>query len=380
MAAEITSIGWDTPSMDATLSQALRWTTMIGLFLASMFWALKLGYEYFKYSLGALQGNNVNVMWDWQEMSRVFLIITMIGMYTPLATGFTSAVSQINSITQTDSSVSQKLQKTANDYYVKSKKAGDSEKNKKLKEQLQQAKNEGNEAKINAIEKIIERRSVSAKDPNDYATTGTVDGANSTQGEQTMSLFTLDPAEWLLQAFNGLVLVIGTAIKWVVGLLLKIVFKVGIAFGPIVLAFGIIFRDKPIQFFNQILTIGFVFTTLNLLDIMYMYFIAEYTVSDMSVSESISVNLGMIGCYLSAFKITTWFVGQSGMNSIMNKAVAAGGAIVATAVMGGAALAGGAGAVGGAMGGITGGGSGGSMAAGRVAGGVKNATKEDRMD
>lgn len=380
MAAELTSIGWDTPSMDVAVSQALRWTTMIGIFLASMFWALKLGYEYFKYSLGALQGNNVSVMWDWQEMSRVFLIITMIGMYTPLATGFTSAISQINSITQTDSSINDKLQKAANNYYVKSKQATGNEKTKKLEHELQVAKSKGHEFKANAIQKLLDRR----KDPKEYANNGTVDGGSSTKEQQEnaqwSSILSLDIGSWFTQAFCEFTRIVAAGIKWTVGIFIKLVFKIGLVFGPIVLAFGILFRDKPIQFLNQMLTLGFVFTTFNLLDIMFLYFMSEYAVSDYSATESIAVNLAMIGAYLSAFKITGWFIGQSGMNSIMNKAIGFGGAMVATAVVGGAAVGGGAGAMGSAMGSMGSSSSGGSQVAGRVASGVKSATKEDRMD
>ena len=376
MAAEITSIGWDTPSMDAAVSQALRWTTMIGLFLASMFWALKLGYEYFKYSLGALQGNNVNVMWDWQEMSRVFLIITMIGMYTPMATGFTSAISQINSITQTDSSINNKLKEAANKYYVKSKMASGSEKNKKLLHELEVAKSKGHDFKAKAIQNLLDRRN----DPKEYASNGTVDGGTATQEQQDNaqwgSILSLNISDWFAEAFCEFTRIVAAGIKWTVGIFIKLVFKIGLVFGPIVLAFGILFRDKPIQYINQMLTLGFVFTTFNLLDIMFMYFLSEYVVSDVSPTESIAVNLAMIGAYLSAFKITGWFIGQSGMNSLMNKAVGFGGAMVATAVVGGAALAGGTSAISG----MASSGGGGGISASRVAGGVKDATKEDRMD
>jgi hypothetical protein len=108
-------------------------------------------------------------------------------------------------------------------------------------------------------------------------------------------------------------------------------------FGPIVLAFGIIFKDKPIQYLNQMLTLGLVFTTLNILDMLMASFMISSFASP-SVGQAVAFDLAMIGCYLSAFKLTSMFVGATGLNSIMGRGmgVAAGGA---AAVMGGVAMA-----------------------------------------
>lgn len=331
-AAELSSITWDTPTFDIIVNKALNWTTVIGVFLASTFLSLKLGYEYFKYSMGAAQGNDVNVVWDWQEMSRVFVIITLIGCYTPLATGVTKAMSEINSITQADSAINDKLEHAANVWYVKNHNAIEYDMLIKLKQQYADAKAKGDSKKMEVLDSEIKKMRSEAFENAD----GSVEGSTSTTEEKEDASFwsAINPARFFENALIGLTAIIADAIKLIVGMFVKTIFKVGICFGPIVLAFGVFFKEKPISYLNQMLTLGMVFTTLNILDLLFLYFFDQYVTTDVGVGESLAINLSMIGCYLSVMKITSMFIGQIGMNSMMNRGMGAATMIVAGAVAG----------------------------------------------
>ncbi len=331
-AAELSAITWDTPTFDSVVSQALGWTSIIGVFLSSSFLALKLGYEYFKYSLGAAQGNDVNVVWDWQEVVRVFVIITLIGCYTPLSKGVTSAISEINSITQPNSTMNDKLKASANLWYVKNHHAVEYELIQKLRANKKDAQLAGNTEKVQVLDAELKRLGGEV-----YANTnGDPDGDVSTKAEKEEGEFwsMLNPAKVFENALIGLTAILADAIKIIMGMFVKIIFKVGIILGPLVLAFSIFHKEKAIGFFNKMVSLGLVFTTLNILDLIFLHFYDAYVTTDVSVGESLAINLSMIGCYLSAFKLTSMFMGEAGLGSVMGRGMGAATAVAGAVAMG----------------------------------------------
>lgn len=329
---------WTTPSMDQVVMAGLQWSTMIGFFLASSFLALKLGWEYFKYSLSSLQGNNVDVLWDWQEISRVFVLIILIGSYTPIASGVVKAIREINEITQPGSEMNEKLKKIANLHYVRSKHPKEYEYLMSLKRQKEAAQQSGDSQTAQALKSQEDRARTDLYA--DAKTNGTGDGGlhTKTEVEEGEDSNIFNPAAAIENAIIGLTSVLANISKWIIAIFTKMIFKIGIVLGPIVLAFGIFWKEKPVNFLNQMLVLGFVFTTLNILDMCFMYYMQEFVTDGTSFGETIAVNLGMIGCYLSAVKLTSMFVGSVGLNSIMNKGMSGAGMMLG-GVVGGAAMA-----------------------------------------
>lgn len=353
--------GWDVPTMNSAVSQAMNWTVVIGAFLATSFISVKFAWEYFKYSLGSAQGNDVSVVWDWQEIVRVVFILILLGSYKPLSEGVIGGLRSINEITQKDTSMNDQLTAAANKHYIASM---EGKKNDLEKILVQKYNAEGDQKKKEAIKKLIDNYVAGTAD-------GTVDGGDAnvvSQFNEGVENMTGENgggnfiSMGISMAFNGLTYLLSSIIKWVVGTFIKMIFQIGIVFGPIVLAFGIFFRDKPIQYMNQMLAIGFVFTTLNILDMLFMNFVM-HSFADPSGKEAIAFNLAMIGAYLSAFKITQMFIGVTGLNSLMGRGLGVAGGFVAGALsVGGMAATGG-----------------GSAAMGAASKGVQKTTRE-RLD
>lgn len=340
-----TGSGWDVPTMTSAVSQAMNWTVVVGAFLATTFISVKFAWEYFKYSLGAAQGNDVSVVWDWQEIVRVVFILVLLGSYKPLAEGITGAMRNINSITQVGSDANSEMVKAANKHYLASNK------------DLIQADYDKYKAAVDKVQDPVEKKKLEKILATDFYKkwAGQMDGTPDGSEENVYDQFQ-DGIEnmtgqngmgsMISQAFTGamtgLLSLLASIIKWVVGTFIKMVFQIGIIFGPLVLAFGIFFKDKPIQYMNQMLTLGLVFTTLNILDTLTTHFMV-HAFAEPSAKEAVAFNLAMIGAYLSAFKITNLFVGQTGINSIMGRGLGvAGGAVAGALAVGGAVATGGA--------------------------------------
>jgi len=324
----ISTVGWQVTSMDGIVQQALSWTTMIGAFLTSSFIALKFYYEYARYSVGAIQGNDVSIPWDWNEVVRVIFLCLVLSMYKPIASSFTESISYINSSTAPSTDINAKLRKAANKWYISSQQASVNEDVKMYKAQKKEYDASGNVLMSMVTDQLIQRSKIEPV----FGTDGTPDGgsqqnaetnesmANGTYGDKVgASMF---GGDFMANAINGITLLVSSLIKWAIGTFMGVVFKLAIVFGPIVLAFGVFFREKPINFLNKVLTIGLVFTTMNVLDMIFMQFMMD-SLTEPSVKEAIAFNIAMIGSYYSAFKMTTWFVGDSGMTSLMSRGVGA---------------------------------------------------------
>ncbi|MFT6441357.1 MAG: hypothetical protein ACJASM_000894 [Salibacteraceae bacterium] len=322
------------PTIDIVVEQGLSWTTLVGGFVASSFLGVKLGYEYFKYSVSSLQGNNPNVPWDWMEIQRVVVLLIILGAYSPIAEGFTMAMSTVNAITQKSDGVISDVDEAA----VKWKNASaDSDNQEKIKKLKRQIASEDEPAKKEYLEKMLKRR----EDGEDIKKKL---GMNN--DELNLSLFQmLNPANWVKLGLLKISEIFGSIVKAIVGFFFITIFKVAIIFGPIVIGFGVIFRDKPMQFLNQLLLIGLVFTTMNILDMLITNYIHATFTGEVSMYSVIAFNIGIIGCYLYVKKITTWFAGATGMDGIMGRGVGAvttlaGGAMIGAgmAAKGGGAL------------------------------------------
>lgn len=338
---EVVGSSWDMPTLNVITEKGLQWTTTIGVFLVTSFFGLKLGIEYFRYSLSTLQGNEVSVMWDWNEILRAIFIVILIGGYYPLAEGVSGAIRSINAITEKDSSINQELQANANMYFVHRKALTESPEYAKLHEAREFFKSKGESEVVEGLNKELNKMAV---DLYSGEADGTITGSEVSEEQilqNTADIGMFDFKKHFEAALMGFANLVSDLIKLVMGWFLKFVFMIGIVFGPIALAFGIFFKDKPIQFFNLMLTLGFSFTTLNILDMLMLYFQREHVIGS-GVAETFAFALIQIGCYFSVFKMTSWFIGTVGMNSIMSAGMGkVAGAAAAGVMVAGAAATGG---------------------------------------
>lgn len=333
---------WDLPTMNNVVSSALSWTTTVGAFLVLTFMVLKFALEYFKYSLSTINGNNPGTLWDWNEVFRVLILLLLLGAYVTLAEGFTGAIKSINEITQKSSEMNGKLGKLADDFYVKSMAAAHNEDYQKLmayKAKLVEQGSAGNEKTIEAIDMVASN--MAYKEYGD-ATNSTGQGHLDAMYNEDGDFQNPDESWGLAASLRRLLLWIVMLISWVIkiaiGTGIKIIFSIGIVLGPIVIAFSLFSKDKLPHYLNMMLTLGFAFTTINILDMLVAYYL-DYTVTTTdtwSYSQTFTFALVMIGCYFMVYKITSWFVGTVGMGGIMAggamklAALAAGGVIAAS--------------------------------------------------
>lgn len=329
-------VDWSTPTINSVVSQALNWTIVIAGFLVSTFMAVKFAWEYFKMST---QGADLN--WDWNELLRVMFLLLIIGSYAPLAIGVTEAFRSINHITQVNSDMNNELRNEANKYYIKRVKVEGNEKLQKINTLIE---NE-TDSKRRAVMIDFKNKHLMKTSENFAKADGTPLGAETSDievmKENAENLSGMNGlgdmgSGMIVSMFNSLTHFLAVIVKWIIGTFVKVIFQIGIVLGPIVLAFGVFFREKPVQYMNQMLTLGLVFTTLNILDMLMLSF-AKHAMVNPSVGEAVAFDLAMIGAYLSAFKLTNLFVGATGINSLMGRGlgVAAGGA---AAVIGGVAM------------------------------------------
>lgn len=356
--------GWSVPALDQVVNETITWTVLVGVFLATSFVSLKFAWEYWRYSVGAMQGNSALYVWDWNEVIRVIFIVMLIAMYKPISSGFTNTIGYINSITQPNSANHEQLKKTANKWYINSKTAKDHEEIAMLRERKNEYHRKGDKKTERALDDQLKRRKILANEHYEdvaFSQNGSPEGGENMKDKlmnrmENVSYF--DPSAAIESAASGITLIIGMAIKWAVGTFYSVLFKIGLAFGPIVLAFGIFFREKPIGYFNQLLNVGLTFTTINIVDMIFFKYIIA-TFDKPSATGAIAFNMALIGCYWSVGKMTRWYVGETGINSIMSRGLGTAtslvvGALAATGMIAsagaGAATAGASGSSGGGLG------------------------------
>ena len=224
-----TGSGWDVPTMTSAVSQAMNWTVVIGAFLATTFITVKFAWEYFKYSLGSAQGNDHNIIWDWQEIVRVLFILILLGSYQPLAEGVIGGIRSINQITQKDSSMNDQLTDAANSHFIKSMESTKQDMRNMMEEKYGA---ENNPKKKALIKKIADQYvngfadgTVDGGDQNQ--TSALADGIANANGDNGIgTMFSFNIATMM----NGLTYFLSSIVKWVIGTFIKMVFQIGLIF------------------------------------------------------------------------------------------------------------------------------------------------------
>lgn len=313
-------------------------TCVIGASIAAICFVCSLGFNYVKSALKNLfnieePGEFPNYM----EIARGFLFILMISVYPILAVGLAGTVEFFNKISSPVYENNRKMAELANSYSgmirlsyddaqkaaleaAKAGKIGDSHDQEAAEYQLQQ----GGDADI-------ERESAPLEDVND----------ESLSIRELLSL--LNPSTWIALTFQaGFHLLLGI-VRIVICTIAAILFKFFIIIGPLAIAFSIlpVFEKQISIWFGTVLNTGFVFTTLNILDHislgMFEYILEEGADGILFPNYVITFDIVLLVVYLSAFWLTSKYVGKGDAGRIMSKMV--GIATAAAALMTGGASA-----------------------------------------
>ena len=123
------------------------------------------------------------------------------------------------------------------------------------------------------------------------------------------------------------------------------VLKVLFCVGPLAFAFSILppFKNNVTAWFATVLNTGFVFTTMNILDAVFyetLYFsdnvIKNSDPGLQGITVNLAMNITMIVLYLMSFWLTSKYIGKGDAGRVLSKGVG-----IATALVGGAMIAGG---------------------------------------
>ena len=311
--------------------------TMTALALLPTFLTLKFALEYFKYSLGAVNGNEPGVMWDWQEIARVLVISTLIISFLPLAVGITNAIDTINDATKGGDETKAQL-KEMNVKFMEIRK------NAFTKEEIK---------KLNAVQELnaSETKYVVDKIESEWDIKMNENGQAMSDEEllrYRATLKSIKEGDGMMASANAgydfwdfrkilveIALYVASWIKSAMSTFIIVAFKIALTFGPLVLVFGV-FKPQLIgKYFTMILSLGLVFTTMNIFDQIIAGFMID-NVDTGDVSDAVVMACVIIAGYFNSFKITNWFVGASDANGMVNRSfgVAVGATALAIGGMG----------------------------------------------
>lgn len=318
------AISFDVDVMNPAIKQAINRLSIVSIALLTSFIGLKLGYEYFKKSVDTLGGDDMSKVWDWHEIVRVILLTILIGVYTPLAQGIVTAIRGVNEMTAM-SPKAQEDYKRMSDYYYNSKK------DYLLKSEEEKIKAASNDKYTQMKSSFMTKMAVDEVNK----TNGDWDGeSGSGQSVEESNEEFWDEAgilSFLTRGFSEFTSWLAGGIKGVVGVFSKIIFSFGLVIGPLAIAFSVLWKEKLLHYFTSMLTLGFVFTTMNVLQMVSERYMLEVAKSG-EFFNGLAVDLAVIACYLSAFKLTNLFVGKAGLGGVASRAIAVGAGAVAAGV------------------------------------------------
>lgn len=371
MSFEVQSTTWfKDAALDGIVNATITEVSAVALILLGSFYGLKLAWEWFRYSVNSINDSSyAGRIFDWNEAIRVAALAIILGLYPVLASSVSSGISYINSTTDKSSTTKQKMEAISNKVYVQNVIVPQVHKLREAKRFLKAAKENGNPSQIKAGEYLVkqEEKKLEAEALNMNGTTQGRAKDAQVADASVWSLLMGGPGDFIAVIFNAFFGLIAMIMKLVISGYARVIFKLVLCLGPLAIAFSVFWKDKFLFWFESLLNIGFVFLTLNILDILISdYFYHAIFTNQAGIGESLAFNLATIGAYLSAFRLTGMFIGRTGAHGIMNKSMAFAGTLAAGAVMAAGGLMGGGG---GAAAGAKGGGGGAAASGGSSGGG-----------
>jgi hypothetical protein len=380
---------WDLEIMNGAISVAIDMAIIWANTMLFGFLALKLGAEYFRYSVSTIQGNNYNVVFDFNEVVRVLLLVILLSVYKPLTVGVTATFREIQKQTNMSETFGDGYARGVGKFYQGVVESSDKEKFMRFQKMKERYSENGENHKAVLTDYIVavEGQRMFGNAANQNLSIDNVPegfGSNSTRDAIAASgaggfVWTYDIIKQIIVWLAG---IFAYVIKIVVTMGVKGAFMIGLVFGPLAIAMSIFFKQLLVKYLDRMLNLGFTIVTINILDSLFGMFSEKFSMADTSMYETIAFSLLIVAGYFSVFKITSWFIGATGMNSLINTAIgkaAAGAALVATGVSMAAGGAAGGGGVGGgaSAGGGSAGGAKAAGASGSVVGGAVNSVKQE---
>jgi hypothetical protein len=326
--------------MDSLTTGLITKVTAVAASIAGICFVCSLAYNYFKSSFKSLFTQDTSEFPNYMEIGRGIVMIICIASYPAIAQIIATSVEFFNSKTTTSLAVEEQANNLKN--AASKTMAFTWEDNQKM-----------------ALQKTANGTAPSTKENQEYAqhataspTSDAADKDVNSQGiKETLSNIgtMLDPSNLISLGLNAVAHMIVGIIHILIAGFAVIMFKILLIVGPLAFAFSILpcFEKQLSMWFGTVLNVGFVFTTLNIMEhIMCGVYTYIYKSSATFEPGSILVlDLVVIFSTCSCFWITSKFVGKGDGGRVLSK-------IISTAATA-ATMAVGAGAVGAAGGNLS---------------------------
>jgi hypothetical protein len=335
-AAQKTSVVYDAlmqmDTMDPMTTDLIQKVAAVAASIAGICFVCSLAHNYFKSSFKSLFTQDASEFPNYMEIGRGVVMIICIAAYPAIAQILSTTVETLNSKTNTSNLVVE-VANTAKNAATET--MAFSWKDRIVLE-LRKAGIGYALTEKEKQEQAYAKNSIENSD-------GAPDSAVNPEGEKA-GIFDLgamlDPANWIPSGLNFLTHMIVGVIHIIIAGFAVIMFKVLLIVGPLAFAFSILpaFENQLSNWFGTLLNVGFVFTTLNIMEHivsgMYTYIYSHHT-----AMESLNVfvlDLVIIFSTCSSFWITSKFVGKGDGGRVLTKLVNS--AVTAATMVAGAAV------------------------------------------
>jgi len=335
-----------------TISSMITVTTTIAGILLFAFVALKFGYEYFKASIPSLNdASAVGRVIDFDEIIRIFVLITLLAMYPSLTKSVTSAIRKVNDTTNKSSAAGNVFSKVMDDYYYQveilpikqeisnmtklrdiRKQEGKTKSVKYLNKQISNKKDYLKQKELQKNGTLIGDGSISEKDIVDDGEDG---GFWDNMWSGVKKLFTniISPQRWVQIIVTELVNMFTGAIDWGISAFIRVTYKILLVIGPLAIATSVFWKDKFMGWFEALLNTGLAFTVLNILSLLKSEYLNKMMSQDTDILAVLSFNVAIIGCYFTVFRLTAMWVGKPLAGAMMSRISGGIGAIASVGFM-----------------------------------------------
>lgn len=333
---------------NGTVNQMTGICVMLGLAIATILYFINLGQNYLKSSIGAIKEQSSNSYVDYGELARTLVIIAIIVLYLPLINVTTSTIDYLNRFTAVGEKEYAIMEKFA-ETYTQDRKVFQYE----ITNEVLQQTIDSQDPNINSATKQIAQEELNKRPDNDKTTES---NENKEEGDsgiisllKKMFNFLTNLDKLIGGIFYALGMVILVPLKLIIVSITLVIWRVMIIVGPLALAFSVLpaFKTTINTWAATYLNVGFVFTTLNIIDALMIKSIqlsfsnlTEYDGGGASYHIAIVSTFTYIILYLSSFWLTSKYVGKGDGGLPITKLVGIAAAAAAVAITGGAAAAG----------------------------------------
>lgn len=309
---------------------------VIAAVIASICFVCSLAWNYLSSAFDRIHKNEDETKFvRYNEIAKGFLHIVCISIYPVIALALAGSIEFFNQMSSPRSESNEKLTELAQAYIDRI--------NLSYEEMETEAIKETADGKIgDQDDKSAAQLQLQNNPPDPQRPSALIEDTN---GENTSTLRGLmNPVNWISLAIQALFTLLFSAIRCIVGSIAAVMFKFFIIIGPLAFAFSILpaFEKQLTTWFGSLLNTGFVFMTLNILDMltlgMFEFIIDGHQGATVNPGYVIAFDAVLLITYASAFWLTSKFIGKGDAGRVLSKLVGAGTA-AAMLMTGGAGMA-----------------------------------------